>query len=247
MPDGVIERDKNTALDQDQPLFGNGAPFFKWAPDVEIMDGTAAIIILDDDVPEGVIEEKDEEEIKDEDEGAEYPNEDNFEHDGGHGDDAGTEGKKDQMEDEDVKDHGNRLDSMLEESNANSDRETKDVDSGTKEPAEETPEEDQIPIKDTRTPGQIRHNLRTNRGRNYDNRFAHAMDDPANTKSYDAQFLQQGVSYKPTLRAAVQEMRSTGSATNVVITGIVMMQLTAKAGIKKHGQVAHDALFKEFS
>jgi hypothetical protein len=75
------------------------------------------------------------------------------------------------------------------------------------------------------------------------------MDDPANTQSYDTQFLQHGVSYEPTLRAAVQEMKSTGSNTNVFksITGIVMMQLTAKAGIKKHGQVTLDALFKEFS
>jgi hypothetical protein len=75
------------------------------------------------------------------------------------------------------------------------------------------------------------------------------MDDPANTKRYDTQFLHQGVSYKPTLRAAVQEMKSTGSTTNVVksIACIMMMQLTAKAGIKKHGQVALDALFKEFS
>ena len=31
------------------------------------------------------------------------------------------------------------------------------------------------------------------------------------------------------------------------ITGIVMMQMSAKAGIRKHGQVAIDALFKEFS
>jgi hypothetical protein len=31
------------------------------------------------------------------------------------------------------------------------------------------------------------------------------------------------------------------------ITGVVMMQMTAKAGIKKHGQVAIDALFEEFS
>jgi hypothetical protein len=104
-------------------------------------------------------------------------------------------------------------------------------------------------VDDTWTPGQIRHNLQLNRGRNYDNRLEHAMDNPANTKSYDTQFLQQGVSYEPTLRAAVQEMKSTGLTTNVVksITGIVMMQLTAKAGIKKHGQVAINALFKEFS
>ena len=42
-------------------------------------------------------------------------------------------------------------------------------------------------------------------------------------------------------------MHLTGSDTNVLrhVTGIIMTQMTAKAGIKKHGQVAIDALFKE--
>jgi hypothetical protein len=44
-------------------------------------------------------------------------------------------------------------------------------------------------------------------------------------------------------------MQRTGSETDVLkyITGTVMMQMTAKAGIKKQGQVAVDALFDEFS
>ena len=44
-------------------------------------------------------------------------------------------------------------------------------------------------------------------------------------------------------------MHLTGSDTNIFrhVTGIIMTQMTAKAGIKKHGQVAIDALFKEFA
>ena len=75
------------------------------------------------------------------------------------------------------------------------------------------------------------------------------MDEPANTKSYDTQMLQHHENSTPTLREAVQEMQQTGSNVNVLksLTGIIMMQMTAKAGIKKHGKVAIDALFQEFS
>ena len=127
--------------------------------------------------------------------------------------------------------------------------ETKDEDSETEESVGETPEEDETHVEDTWTPGQIRHNLQPNRGQNYTNRLAHAMDNLANTQSYDTQLLQHDVSYEPMLRATVQEMKHTGLDANVFkyITGILMMQLTAKAGIKKHGQVALDALSKEFS
>jgi hypothetical protein len=75
------------------------------------------------------------------------------------------------------------------------------------------------------------------------------MDEPASTQSYETQFLQiNGDDGTPTLREAVTEMLRTGSDTDVLkcITGIVMMQMSAKAGIKKHGQVAVDALFDEF-
>jgi hypothetical protein len=39
--------------------------------------------------------------------------------------------------------------------------------------------------------GSGRYNLRPKRERRYDNRLAHAMDNPSSTKSYDAQFLQK--------------------------------------------------------
>jgi hypothetical protein len=75
------------------------------------------------------------------------------------------------------------------------------------------------------------------------------MDNPANNKSYVAQFLQNGEVGAPTLQNAVMEMQSTGSNVEVFkyVTGFMMTQMTAKAGIKKHGQIAIDALFQEFS
>ena len=43
-------------------------------------------------------------------------------------------------------------------------------------------------------------------------------------------------------------MKASGSESEVqrYITGFIMTQMTVKAGIKKHGQVAIDALYKEF-
>jgi hypothetical protein len=99
--------------------------------------------------------------------------------------------------------------------------------------------------------GNGRYNLRPNRERRYDNRLAHAMADPSSTQSYDAQFLQQeqqdttGLS---SLREAVKELQDSGLGTKVVqyVTGFIMTQMTAKAGIKKHGKAAIDALYQEF-
>jgi hypothetical protein len=110
-------------------------------------------------------------------------------------------------------------------------------------------EDNASPVQEPRTEAQARCNLRPNRAQNYSNRLSHAMDNPANTQSYETQFLQHGEDDAPTLGEAVQEMQITESDTNVLkyITGIAMMQMTAKAGIKKHGQAAVDALLDEFS
>jgi hypothetical protein len=50
------------------------------------------------------------------------------------------------------------------------------------------------------------------------------------------------------LRDAVMDMQGSGSCVKVVqyVTGFIMTQMSAKAGTKKHGQVALDALFQEF-
>jgi hypothetical protein len=65
------------------------------------------------------------------------------------------------------------------------------------------------------------------------------MDDPESSQSYETQFVQLEDYLKDettTLRQAVMEMKSSGSGTKVVqaITGFIMSQMSAKAGIKKH-------------
>jgi hypothetical protein len=94
-----------------------------------------------------------------------------------------------------------------------------------------TMEDNASAVQEQRTKAQARYNLRPNRARNYSNRLSHAMDNPANTQSYETQFLQHGEDDALTLRELVQEMQRTGSDTDVLkyITGIVMMQMTAKA------------------
>jgi hypothetical protein len=117
-------------------------------------------------------------------------------------------------------------------------------------------------------------NLRANRERTYDHRLAQSMDNPESSESYDVQFLQHGASphqgrgdpktdasgsydaeclkqgarVMPTLREAVEGYMASGSLKEVrsYILGFIMTQMTAKAGTKKHGQVAIDALCKEF-
>jgi hypothetical protein len=75
--------------------------------------------------------------------------------------------------------------------------------------------------------------------RSYGHCFVSEMDNPKSGKSYKGtQFFQQ----------AVEELRSgdMSGATKHSITGFLMTQMTACAGIKKHGDDAAEAMFKEF-
>jgi hypothetical protein len=112
---------------------------------------------------------------------------------------------------------------------------------------EDAEENDDIHETDPMTEGQTRYSLRPNRARNYSHRLGHIMDDPGSATSYNAQFLQQddGKDGPTMLQEAIQEMQRTGCNHDVLkdITGIIMTQMSAKAGIKKHRQVAIDALF----
>ena len=81
-----------------------------------------------------------------------------------------------------------------------------------------------------------RYHLRGRRERNYSHRLDHQMDASTSGKSYDAQqqLLQAGKCV-PRSKTEVQ-----------YIFGHIMTQMTATAGIKKHGQKAIDAMLKEF-
>ena len=83
-----------------------------------------------------------------------------------------------------------------------------------------------------------RYNLRGNRERDYSHRLDHLMDDNTNTKSYDTQFQ--------LLQDAAADLSQAPEKMYNYIYGHVMTQMTATAGIKKHGGRAIDALFNEF-
>ena len=86
--------------------------------------------------------------------------------------------------------------------------------------------------------GTNRYNLRSNRGRSYGHQLDHQMDDPVSSKSYESgvQVLQQ----------AADKMDESLDDIYKYIFGHIMTQMTAIAGIKKHGQSAVDALRQEF-
>jgi len=83
-----------------------------------------------------------------------------------------------------------------------------------------------------------RYNLKGNRGRSYAHRFDHQMDKPENCQSYEA-----GIQL---LQDAVENVSESPNRAYKYICGHVMTQMTATAGIKKHGQLAINALLAEF-
>jgi len=88
--------------------------------------------------------------------------------------------------------------------------------------------------------GSHGYNLRPHRACAYDHRLDHQMDEPARTKSYVRENIQL-------LQTAVEHLGRDPSDVHRYICGFMMTQMTAKAGIKKHGQVAVDALVNEFA
>jgi hypothetical protein len=77
--------------------------------------------------------------------------------------------------------------------------------------------------------------------RSYGHRFASEMHNPESGKSYKGtQVFQRAVS-------EIHASSVLTGATKHAITGYLMTQMTAKAGIKKHGEAAVQAMFKEFA
>jgi hypothetical protein len=265
MPDGVIATVEQMAQAENQPLLGRGAPLFEWSPGVEIEDNIENIHTVqngdeDMEVIEGNNEgadvtfpsdepnngkhmnenEDNESIIEDEDNVDDKNNEgQRSEHDGSLVDEENNAGQRSKRNGSSVDDEGgdNDIVANFEETPIE-----------TEESDDEEHNDHELVDDDPRTKGQITHNLRPNRRRTYSTRLGHIMDEPASNKSYDVQLLQDYSGKAPELREAVQEMQNTGSTANVLkcMTGIIMMQMTAKAGIKKHRQIAVDALFQEF-
>jgi hypothetical protein len=239
MPNGVITTMERIAQTDNQPLIGHGSPLFEWSPSVRIEDDELAPIILNDGGDPQAFEE---EEDAEEDEGADEPDPpDNGE------DDIASETNEQPPEEKTIEDDRSEHDDAPDEDGHGDEGEEHQHDA--EELPDGAPEDDASVVEEPRTEAQARYNLRLNWARDYSIRLSPAMDNPANIQSYETQFLQYGYNNAPTLWEAVQEMQRTGSDSDVLkcVTGIIMMQMTAKAGIKKHGQVAIDALFKEFS
>ena len=84
------------------------------------------------------------------------------------------------------------------------------------------------------------YDLRSNRTPDYSHRLDHQMDSPTSSQQY---------AHFSCLQAAWDETVRTGSSTHVhrYITHYMMTQMSARAGIRKHGQAAINALMKEFA
>lgn len=86
-----------------------------------------------------------------------------------------------------------------------------------------------------------RYGLRPRRTRDYSHRLDHAMDEPANRQSYeDVQFSQVASSPVSNYVNAMDDKEL-----HRFVFGVVMTQMSATKGIKKHGRAAELALMKE--
>jgi hypothetical protein len=258
MPDGVIASVEQMAQDQGQPIVGHGAPFFEWSPGVDILDDIEEPTLDDEDELINIGNDEEEDETVEpttdieEDEGAETTSDEDYSTD-----DDGTDSQDydENMSLENIDPPDEQLDNE-EISEQRSEDDFHAIDDDVHE--EQEPDADETHDEDFghEAPTENRRSMRPNRERNYGHRFGHAMDNPASSCSYDetipaSQFFQHdriGTYATVPLRDAVKELISTGSGTNVLrhISGAIFTQMTAKKGIQKHGQLAIDALFKEF-
>jgi hypothetical protein len=176
-----------------QPIHGPGAPLFEWAPGIVIEDDDQAPVLQD------VQHVQDHIEIIGEGHEMEYIEiDEDFYQDELDPD----EQQHDEIDQEvDARDAEAEIAELRSANGNDSDdaEETEDEQEGERQssglPTDESTEEeqddddsnempDEVPeLFDRRTETQIRHNLRPNRERSYNNRLGHIMDEPANTQS----------------------------------------------------------------
>ena len=96
------------------------------------------------------------------------------------------------------------------------------------------------------------YNLRGNRSRSYHHRLAHSMDNPTSEKSYEpptttaTQLFQVGDQKEECERAETGDRKKETDDVRRVLHGWVMMQMSARAGIRRFGDAAKEAMKKEF-
>jgi hypothetical protein len=246
MPDGVIAAAEKMAEEKGQPLVGYGAPLVEWSPGVAIEDEDPARVLQEEheDGNEPFFEDEHIQEFEEvpDDDGNDDNTEADHELDGTDEEILEVNDVRIESENEDEQDGEEFLaEGPDEQTSPHLDKEIRSK-SGSKD--DKSAEPTDVP----QTTSGSRYGLRPNRTRNYINRFDHVMDEPASGQSYDVQLLQREPEEATSLQEAVRDMNVTGSTIKVFeyVTGFIMTQMTAKAGIKKHGQVAADALFQEF-
>ena len=83
------------------------------------------------------------------------------------------------------------------------------------------------------------YNLRANRDRSYNHRFATTMDNPASSQSYEhSENVGHNLFQFRNARQPTTEER--------ILHGWVMTQMSARAGIRRFGEAAKDAMRREF-
>jgi hypothetical protein len=247
------------AVAEEQPIMGNSGPVFEWSPGVTIVDEDEPPILVDDPQEgaheEAVIEDDDEEGQEEdviEDDDKETQEEEDVIKNGSEEEDediGAVEAAEDDAHDGDYPVPEGAFESFETQHNDVGDARSDDGDANDADKDGKSIAEDLMVMEEAEPAGRSRYNLRPIRQRTYENHFTHRMDNPVSSKSYDdVQFLQQGASVMPSLCEAVEVMMGSGSKTEVLnyVTGFIMTQMRAKAGIKKHGQVVIGALYQEF-
>ena len=252
IPDGAIAAVEAMAEAEEQPTMGNGGSVFEWSQGMPILDENVAPIVVHE-VDHHKQEEEEEVVVNDcEDEENDVACENQDDHAPEDNEEVPQEAEGEPGHDDD-----HEL-PPAEEGEATAD------DVANNDHGGHFPEPEPAP----------RCNLWANRERTCDHRLAQSMDNPESSKSCDVQFSQHGASphqgrrdpesdalgscnaeflkqrasAMPTLREAVEVFMASGSGSEVQnhILGFIVTQMTAKAGIKKHGQAAIDALHQEF-
>lgn len=240
--DLAIARVERIAADEGCPLIQESGLLIEYRPDQPVEDDEydADYVFrneVDDvfDLNDYVVEDNDEEDNEDANEHSET-DEENDDANEGEDQNAEIEGiNGDESDDDD------EYEPSDEDDNASNNEHHDDENQGAEHSDHEANETEQSATDDNPTdevePPPRRAGLRRNRGRDYSHRFAHDIDNPTNSKSYSSTQFTQIVDNTHDTDSVHQLHRH--------IFEYTMTQMSAKAGIKKHGRAAEEALMRE--